>query len=48
MHPLDPNRREKTIAPEDGVRYEDVVNAMDVVVGADYANVTISPTSALQ
>lgn len=48
VHQLDPNRREITIAPEDGVRYEDVVNAMDVVVGADYANVTISPTSALQ
>lgn len=48
VHQLDPNRHDITIAPEDGVRYEDVVNAMDAVVGADYPNVTISPTSALQ
>jgi biopolymer transport protein ExbD len=32
---IEPNRTDIIIAPEDGVRYEDVVNAMDIAVGGD-------------
>ncbi len=48
VHQMDPNRRDITIEPEDGVRYEDVVKAMDVVVGQNFPDFTISAASTLQ
>jgi biopolymer transport protein ExbD len=44
---LEPNRKDLTIAPEDGVRYEDVVKAMDVVVGEGYEAMSLSDGAAL-
>jgi biopolymer transport protein ExbD len=39
---LEPNRKDITVAPEDGVHYEDVVKAMDLVVGQGYATMNLS------
>jgi biopolymer transport protein ExbD len=39
---LEPNRRDMIIAPEDGVLYNDVVAAMDVVVGEGFADMSLS------
>jgi biopolymer transport protein ExbD len=44
---LEPNRKDLTIAPEDGVRYEEVVKAMDLVVGEGYAAMSLSDGAAL-
>ena len=44
---LEPNRKDLTIAPEDGVRYEEVVKAMDVVVGEGYEAMSLSDGAAL-
>lgn len=44
---LEPNRKDLTIAPEDGVHYEDVVMAMDVVVGEGYEAMSLSDGAAL-
>lgn len=44
---LEPNRKDLTIAPEDGVHYEDVVKAMDVVVGEGYEAMSLSDGAAL-
>ena len=39
---VEPNRRDLIVAPEDGVLYQDVVAAMDLVVGAGYADMSLS------
>jgi biopolymer transport protein ExbD len=39
---LEPNRKDITVAPEDGVLYENVVKAMDIVVGEGYATMNLS------
>jgi biopolymer transport protein ExbD len=44
---LEPNRRDIIVAPEDGVRYEDVVHAMDLVVGEGFADMSLSDGAAL-
>lgn len=38
----EPNRRDLIVAPEDGVLYEDVVAAMDMVVGEGYEDMSLS------
>jgi len=38
----EPNRRDLIVAPEDGVLYEDVIAAMDLVVGAGYEEMSLS------
>jgi biopolymer transport protein ExbD len=38
----DPNRRDLIVAPEDGVLYSDVVAAMDVVVGEQFTEMSLS------
>lgn len=43
----DPNRDDMTVAPEDGVRYEAVIQAMDIVVGEGFPNVTLSDGAQL-
>jgi biopolymer transport protein ExbD len=44
---LEPNRKDITVAPEDGVRYEDVVKAMDTVVGQGYEAMSLSDSAAM-
>lgn len=44
---LEPNRRDIIVAPEDGVRYEDVVQAMDLVVGAGFPEMSLSDGASL-
>lgn len=44
---LEPNRRDIIVAPEDGVRYEDVVGAMDLVVGEGFPDMSLSDGAAL-
>jgi biopolymer transport protein ExbD len=44
---LEPNRRDIIVAPEDGVRYEDVVSAMDLVVGEGFPDMSLSDGAAL-
>lgn len=44
---LEPNRKDLTIAPEDGILYEDVVKTMDVVVGQGYEAMSLSDGAAL-
>src|SRR3954464_2122409 len=44
---LEPNRKDITVAPEDGVKYSDVVKAMDTVVGEGYAAMSLSDSAAL-
>jgi biopolymer transport protein ExbD len=39
---LEPNRKDITVAPEDGVQYVNVVKAMDVVVGEGYTTMSLS------
>ena len=46
-HRLEPNRRDIIVAPEDGVRYENVVEAMDVVVGEGYPQMSLSDGASL-
>lgn len=38
----DPNRRDIIITPEDGVIYADVVAAMDIVVGEQFTDMSLS------
>ena len=38
----EPNRRDLIVAPEDGVLYENVVSAMDIVVGEGYEDMSLS------
>jgi biopolymer transport protein ExbD len=44
---LEPNRKDITVAPEDGTRYEDVVKAMDIVVGEGYEAMSLSDGATL-
>jgi biopolymer transport protein ExbD len=44
---LEPNRRDLTVAPEDGVMYADVVEAMDTVVGEGFPEMSLSDGSTL-
>ena len=44
---LEPNRKDITVAPEDGTRYEDVVTAMDLVVGEGYEAMSLSDGATL-
>jgi biopolymer transport protein ExbD len=44
---LEPNRKDITVTPEDGTRYEDVVKAMDVVVGEGYEAMSLSDGAGL-
>ena len=43
----EPNRRDLIVAPEDGIIYEDVVAAMDIVVGEGYEDMSLSDGAAL-
>jgi biopolymer transport protein ExbD len=44
---LEPNRKDITVAPEDGTMYQDVVTAMDVVVGEGYEAMSLSDGATL-
>ncbi len=44
---LEPNRRDMTVAPEDGVVYQNVVEAMDTVVGEGFPEMSLSDGSTL-
>jgi biopolymer transport protein ExbD len=44
---LEPNRRDLVVAPEDGVVYADVVEAMDTVVGEGFPDMSLSDGSTL-
>lgn len=44
---LEPNRRDIIVAPEDGVRYQDVVEAMDLVVGEGLEEMSLSDGASL-
>lgn len=44
---LEPNRKDLVVAPEDGVRYEDVVASMDMVVGEGFPDMSLSDGSTL-
>jgi biopolymer transport protein ExbD len=43
----EPNRKDLVVAPEDGVHYEDVVSAMDMVVGEGFPDMSLSDGSTL-
>jgi len=44
---LEPNKKDITVAPEDGVHYEDVVKAMDTVVGEGYSAMSLSDAAGM-
>jgi biopolymer transport protein ExbD len=44
---LEPNRRDMIVAPEDGVLYADIVDAMDTVVGEGFPDMILSDGSML-
>jgi biopolymer transport protein TolR len=44
---LEPNRRDLTVAPEDGVFYEDVIAALDTVVGEGFPEMSLSDGATL-
>jgi biopolymer transport protein ExbD len=44
---LEPNKKDITVAPEDGVHYEDVVAAMDTVVGQGYEAMSLSDAAGM-
>jgi biopolymer transport protein ExbD len=44
---LEPNRRDLVVAPEDGVVYQDVIAAMDTVVGEGFPEMSLSDGAAL-
>ena len=44
---LEPNRRDLVVAPEDGVVYADVIEAMDTVVGEGFPEMSLSDGSTL-
>jgi biopolymer transport protein ExbD len=44
---LEPNKKDITVAPEDGVHYEDVVKAMDTVVGEGYEAMSLSDAAGM-
>jgi biopolymer transport protein ExbD len=43
----EPNRKDLTVQPDDGVRYEDVVAAMDMVVGEGFPDMSLGDGSSL-
>lgn len=44
---LEPNRTDITVAPEDGVIYEDVIAAMDIVVGEGFQDMSLSDGASM-
>jgi biopolymer transport protein ExbD len=44
---LEPNRRDLVVAPEDGVTYENVIAAMDTVVGEGFPEMSLSDGATL-
>lgn len=46
-HRLEPNRRDLVVAPDDGVFYEDVIAAMDTVVGEGFPEMSLSDGATL-
>lgn len=44
---LEPNRTDITVAPEDGVLYEDVISAMDIVVGEGFEDMSLSDGASM-
>ena len=44
---LDQNRHDIIVAPEDGVRYEDIIHAMDIAVGEGFQNLTLSDGASM-
>ena len=46
-HEAEPNRKDITVAPEDGVLYKDVVATMDIVVGEGYPDMNLSDGASL-
>ncbi len=44
---LDPNRKDISVAPEDGVMYQDVIVAMDTVVGEGFQEMAVVDGSGL-
>ncbi len=44
---LEPNRKDLVVAPEDGVIYEHVVAAMDMVVGEGFPDMSLSDGATL-
>ena len=44
---LEPNRRDIIVAPEDGVVYKDIIQAMDIVVGEGFADMSLQDGSSL-
>lgn len=46
-HRMEPNRRDIIVAPEDGVEYQHIVAAMDVVVGEGYPDMSLSDGASL-
>jgi biopolymer transport protein ExbD len=46
-HRMEPNRRDITVAPEDGVQYKDVIAAMDIIVGEGYPEMNLSDGASM-
>ncbi len=46
-HEIEPNRTDLVVAPDDDVRYDDVIAAMDVAVGEKYPDVSLSEGGGL-
>jgi biopolymer transport protein ExbD len=44
---LEPNRRDLVVAPEDGVVFQEVISAMDTVVGEGFPDMSLSDGAAL-
>jgi biopolymer transport protein ExbD len=44
---LEPNRTDIVVAPEDGVLYDQVVAAMDIVVGEGFPNMSLSDGASM-
>jgi biopolymer transport protein ExbD len=44
---LEPNRKDLVVAPEDGVKYSDVVASMDMVMGEGFPDMSLSDGSTL-
>lgn len=44
---LEPNRRDLVVAPEDGVIYQEVITAMDTVVGEGFPEMSLSDGATL-
>ncbi len=42
VHASDPNRRELVVSPDDGVRYDEVIRAMDAAVGESFPEISVS------